>query len=126
MFANLGKIKAWVHKRREAAKKRKEAPLEAISLIREMQTSLTAIDKRLEAVEKQNAEQTQRLQNLDCDTADLLLSQLTREHDYFVKKGCCPTSDKERIGRIYERYKARGRNHISDCLIDDLTQLPIS
>lgn len=65
-----------------------------------------------------------RLRSLDADTADLLCSQLTREHDYYITKGWCSASDKQRLDGIYTRYKARGRNHIAEHYMQDIVALP--
>lgn len=67
-----------------------------------------------------------RLKALDEDTADLLCSQLTREHDYYVTQGWCSASDKQRLDSVYTRYKARGRNHIAEHYMKDIVALPES
>ena len=123
-LANLGKLRRWIRARLDARKERRSAPVKTLALVTRMQEQVDAIDRRLQRVEAENRSQSDKLDALDADTADLLSSQLTREHDYFVKKGFCPTLDKERIGKIYERYKHRGRNHIADSLMDDLLALP--
>lgn len=64
------------------------------------------------------------VKELDKDTADILCSQLTREHDYLMDKGCCPDADKRRIGQIYRRYKVRNRNHLADTFEADINRLP--
>ena len=84
------------------------------------------IAKPIKEIQTENKEQSKKLDQLDSDTADLLCSQLCREHDFFMNKGYCPTSDKVRIQAIYARYKKRGRNHLADAFMDDLMALPIS
>lgn len=85
---------------------------------------LKKLDGRLAAMQQMDEEQNKKLDLLDLDMADTLCSQLTQEHDRAVQRGWCPTTEKERIGKIYERYKQRGRNHISDHLMDDILRLP--
>lgn len=85
---------------------------------------LKRLDTRLDKLERMDEEQNGKLDMLDKDTADLLCSQLSREHDTMLRRGWCTTHDKERIGVIYKRYKSRGRNHISERLMDDILQLP--
>ena len=64
------------------------------------------------------------LKALDEDTADLLCSQLTREHDYYLTRGWCSAADKRRLEDIYTRYKRRGRNHVAERYMEDITALP--
>lgn len=85
---------------------------------------LKKLDGRLSEMQRMDEEQNRKLDLLDKDTADLLCSQLTQEHDRAVSRGWCSTNEKERIGKIYSRYKQRGRNHISDHLMDDILNLP--
>lgn len=53
--------------------------------------------KPLKSIRDENAKQSAMLRALDEDTADLLCSQLTREHDYYLTRGWCSASDKRRL-----------------------------
>lgn len=80
--------------------------------------------KPIKNILKELKEQTERLKAIDADLADVLCSQLTREHDAMMQQGFCPSADKARISGIYARYKLRGRNHLADRFIDDVLDLP--
>lgn len=82
------------------------------------------IAKPIKGIRAENAAQSAMLRGLDEDTADLLCSQLIREHDYYLQKGWCSASDKQRLDNVYTRYKKRGRNHIADTYINDIAALP--
>lgn len=71
------------------------------------------IAKPIKSIQKENAEQSARLKSLEEDTADLLCSQLTREHAFYMRQGWCSASDKQRVQSIYIRYKRKSRNHVS-------------
>lgn len=83
-----------------------------------------AILKPLTEIKEVNAKQEERLKLQDADIADLLCSQLIRDHDYYVGRGWCPTSEKQRLDGVYTRYKARGRNHVATTYMDDIIALP--
>lgn len=94
------------------------------SIIKYMGSVKKALMKPLTDIKAQNDKQEERLKRLDEDTADLLCAHLTREHDYYVTRGWCPTSDKQRFDSIYTRYKSRGRNHVASTYMDDIIALP--
>ena len=87
---------------------------------------LGLILKPIRAILKETKAQTDKLESLDRDMGDMLCSLLTREHDFFVDRGFCPSADKQRISAIYARYKLRGRNHLADHYMDDVLNLPNS
>lgn len=101
---------------------------ELIKMLKDNLTAIVAIGTSLGVIWKWVASPMQdvqkRLKDLDKDTADLLCSQLTREHDYYITKGWCSASDKQRLDSIYTRYKARGRNHIAEHYMKDIVALP--
>lgn len=82
------------------------------------------IAKPIKNIQAENAKQTAKLSQLDADTADLLCSQLTQEHDRYISLGWCPAADKQRLDSMYTRYKARGRNHIAKHYMEDIVKLP--
>lgn len=80
--------------------------------------------KPVRTILKEVKKQTAKIDMMDQDIGDMLCSQLTREHDYFVNQGFCPSADKIRIESIYNRYKSRGRNHLADHFMNDILNLP--
>ena len=94
-----------------------------VAIVTGLVTIYNWIAKPIKEIQKENRDQSKKLDQLDADTADLLCSQLCREHDYFLRIGYCPTTDKVRIRSIYERYKARNRNHLADTFMDDILAL---
>lgn len=86
---------------------------------------LESIEAELTLIRKENKEQTERLNDIDNDTGDILCAQLTREHDFYVNnRGWCSAADKARINDIYTKYRKRGRNHLSEHYMDEIEALP--
>lgn len=87
--------------------------------------------KPLQEIKAENKSQSEKLNKLSEDqkllfedTADLLCSQLTTEHDYYIRRGWCSSADKRRLDDVYTRYKKRGRNHVASSYMDDIVRLP--
>lgn len=148
LLGNLDKISEWHERRvkkRKEREERRELPLKTYEMLQKMQVDYACIsgtvkgqaeklDKLTETVNElrqQNEEQYEKIEEMkdaikavDADTGNILCSQLTREHDYFMDKGYCPSADKARIASIHESYKGRGRNHLAEHFINDVLSLP--
>ena len=57
-------------------------------------------------------------------TADLLRDRIIQCHDYHIKRGFCPQSEKIRFSGLYDAYKARGLNHLADQYDEAVISLP--
>lgn len=82
------------------------------------------VSKPLKEIQQENKEQSKQIKEINEDTADLLCNQLTQEHDRYIRLGWCSASDKIRVQSIYQRYKAKGRNHVAAHYMDDIVNLP--
>lgn len=58
------------------------------------------------------------------DTALLLWNALVRDHDEYVQQGYCSLDNKKRYCGLYQIYKSKGLNGISDDFERDVRELP--
>lgn len=152
LLGNIEKIHGKIKAFRDGRRERKNAIVAAVKLmdtikvdvasmkatmgnmsrdVSSLDRQINQIQNKVDKIEKWNADQSadikelqDNLQNIDGDTGDLLCSQITREHDYYISIGFCPDSDKRRLEDIHNRYRARGRNHVSKSYMDDINALP--
>lgn len=89
--------------------------------ISKLQTHLTEVDAKLEALQKGT---TEKLSVLEQDTGDLLCDRLSQSHEQWMRRGYCPHSEKERLVKMYRRYHDMGRNHLSASYEQDIIGLP--
>ena len=54
-----------------------------------------------------------KLDAINDDVADLQYERLSQAHDFYVRRGWCPTSKKNQLCQMYKSYTAKGRNHLS-------------
>lgn len=79
-----------------------------VALVTGLATMYGWIVKPIRAIQAENKKQTEKLNQLDDDTADLLCSQLIRERDFYMRQGWCPPLDKDRLaGGVSEIQKPR-------------------
>lgn len=145
LIGNIDKLSERWEKHVKARRERKELPAKTFEAVRQMQADYACLSgtvreqqktlgqliENVDGLQKQNTEQSQSINELkdsiktvDADTGDILCSQLTREHDYYMERGYCPSADKRRVSSIYQSYKERGRNHLAERFFDDVLSLP--
>jgi hypothetical protein len=58
------------------------------------------------------------------DIADLQYERLAQAHDFYTDRGWCPASKKKQLCIIYQSYKAKGRNHLTEHYEENILSLP--
>ena len=66
----------------------------------------------------------EKLDRIIDDVADLQYERLSQAHDFYTTRGCCPTSKKDQLCRMYKSYTGKGRNHLSAHYEQDILDLP--
>ena len=66
----------------------------------------------------------QKIEMLEEDMADVQGDRLNTAHTYHTGKGFCPKGEKVRLVEMYERYTAKGRNHLMKDYVKTLIALP--
>lgn len=96
--------------------------------LNDLKTQMEEHKKDLKAINsdvKSLKETTEKkLSILENDTGDLLCDRLSQSHEMWVKRKYCPHSEKERLTKMYRRYHAMGRNHLSSSYEQDIIGLP--
>ena len=54
----------------------------------------------------------------------LLWSRIQQEHDYFMRIGYCPATDKQRLCVLHKEYRDQNLNHLADDFEQDIIDLP--
>lgn len=65
-----------------------------------------------------------KLDALNDDVGDLQYERLSQAHDFYVSRGWCTTSKKDRLCVMYKSYTAKGRNHLSRFYEQEILALP--
>ena len=79
--------------------------------------AVVAVYKALRRIEKM-------LTGVMDDIADLQYERLAQAHDFYMDRGWCPASKKKQLCIIYQSYKSKGRNHLTEHYEENILSLP--
>lgn len=84
-------------------------------------TQLTALSQKQDSMLKDLSNQIASTQD---DLGLLQWYKLKETHSRLMDQGWANDDDKESFGRLYEAYKARGRNSVAPAFMNDILELP--
>ena len=111
LFANLGKARRWLSARLEARRARRNAPLEALALIRDFKEAQELVNQDQQ---RQLDEIKAGLTALDDQVATVQREKMSWAYTYYgVKRKPVPQVTKSSLCDMYDQYTKQGKhNHI--------------
>lgn len=112
-------IVAPYRKRKEAAAK---AKAEEDAFKEKVLSKLESLSAKQDAMQ---TDLTAQIQSTQDDLGLLQWYKLKETHSRLMEQGWASDDDKEAFARLYDAYKARGRNSVAPSFMDDVLELPL-